>query len=175
MPPAKKKTSPSSPPPEQHLRLRIICKAPPRPEEHGAQFGLQDNSETARWILHPGTVQPNGDHHFAFEVRVRPHARTGAPNFLGEFVHGDPTQRFVYLSWRPLTCRPIATTAAASPFGQRRMKIHLGTITWAQIEDAARKGAALEAVVEGKARDGGPNCASVPLLGDGWSLRTPPA
>ena len=50
------------------------------------------------------------------------------------------------------------------------MKIHLSTITWELIEQATKSGGVLEATIEGTAKDGGPNCASVPLLGDGWKV-----
>ncbi len=59
------------PPEECRVRLRIICISPPSPEEYGAAFGLQDNSTTKEWILHPGKRYPNGDVHFACECRVR--------------------------------------------------------------------------------------------------------
>lgn len=170
MPPSKKPSSEQALPTERNVNMRIICKAPPNPEDYGAEFGLQDNSTTAHWIIHPGAVHPNGDIHFEFGVRVRPNARTGAPNFLGEFVHGDTTKRFVYLSWRPLRWRP-GQPESPSPAWSRRMKVHLCSITWEQVEHVVQQDGVLEAVVEGTGRDGGPNCASVQVLGDGWSVR----
>lgn len=155
---------------ERIVRLRIVCKAPPDPDRYGAEFGLQDNSNTANWVLHPGKRKPNGDLHFECEVRVRPNARTGQPNFLGDFVHGTPEKRFLYLSWRPKDCR-LGQREPLSPCWQRRMKIHLNTIPWERIEEATRLGEVLEATVEGTGKDGGPNCASVPLLADGWTVR----
>jgi len=154
---------------ERIIRLRIDCQAPPDPDRHGAIFGLQDNSTTANWVLHLGKRKPNGDLIFECEARVRPNARTGEPNFLGDFVHGTPEKRFLYLSWRPKDWHP-GQPESPCPRWQRRMKVHLSTITWKWIEEATRSGGVLEAMVEGTGKDGGPNCASVKLLGDGWMV-----
>ena len=99
------------------LRLRVICQKPPSPERFGAVFGLQDNSTTAEWVIHPGHPRPNGDVAFDCECRVRPHPRTGAPSFLGPFVHGDSVERFLYLSWRPSEWRPGQAPSLLAPRG----------------------------------------------------------
>ncbi|MBX3747056.1 MAG: hypothetical protein KF833_17245 [Verrucomicrobiae bacterium] len=151
------------------VRLRVVCKAPPDPDQHGAIFGLQDNSTAAHWSLHAGTRTSSGDIVFGCDVRVRANARTADPNFLGDYVHGKPDERFLYLSWRPRDWRS-GQPERASPRWQRRMKIHLGTVTWEQIEEATQSGGVLGATVEGTGKDGGPNCASVPLLGNGWEV-----
>jgi len=52
----------------------------------------------------------------------------------------------------------------------RRAKVPLGGITSDLIAAALAGDVALEARIEGTARDGGPACATVPLLGDGWRL-----
>lgn len=157
---------------EQIVRLRVICKAPPDPDKHRAIFGLQDNSTAAQWTLHAGVRKANGDFVFECDARVRPNARTGDPNFLGDFVHGKPDERFLYLSWRPKDCRPVQPSMESSCW-TRRMKIHLSGITWRQIEEATQSGGLLEASVQGTGKDGGPSCASVPLLGGGWTVRKP--
>src|SRR5438874_4336007 len=127
----------TNPRPEQRVRLRIICQRPPPPQQYGAEFGLQDNSTTADWVIHAGQTHPNGDIHFECECRVRPHQRTGAPNFLGSFVHGDAAERFLYLSWRPVGWRP-GQGKPSCPGWLRRMKVHLRSISWEQIEDALK-------------------------------------
>ena len=157
---------------ERLVRLRVICKAPPDPDQHRAIFGLQDNSTAAHWTLHAGIKKANGDFVFGCDARVRPNARTGDPNFLGDFVHGKPDERFLYLSWRPKECPPVQPAMGSSRWS-RRMKIHLSGITWQQIEEATQAGAVLEASVQGTGKDGGPSCASVPLLGGGWTISRP--
>lgn len=157
---------------ERLVRLRIICKAPPDPVQHAANFGLQDKSAAAHWKLQAGIRKGNGDFVFDCDARVRPILRTGKPNFLGDFVHGKPDERFLYLSWRPKDCRPVQPAMQFSSW-TRRMKIHLSGITWQQIEEATQAGGVLEASVQGTGKDGGPNCASVPLLGGGWTVRIP--
>ena len=57
------------------------------------------------------------------------------------------------------------------PNGDIRIKVHLSSITWAQIDQVAGMDGVLEAVVQGTGRDGGPSCASVPLVGGGWAVR----
>jgi len=120
-------------------------------------------------------VRDNGYHpeqSFECEARVRPNARTGEPNFLGNFVNGLPDERFLYLSWRPKDYRPVQP-AMGSASWTRRMKIHLSGITWQQIEEATQAGRVLEVSIQGTGKDGGPNCASVPLMGGGWTVRNP--
>lgn len=154
---------------EQHVRLRVICILPPKPEQYEAEFGLQDNSTTRDWVIHPGKVQANGDIQFECECRVRRNPRTGEPNFLGLFVHGDATKRFLYLSWRPKGWRPGQPDSAATWL--RRMKVHLSSITWAQIAEATLPGRMLEAKIAGTGRGGGPNCGTVALEGGAWTVR----
>ena len=154
---------------EERVRLRVICVRPPQPKQYQAAFGLQDNSSTADWVIHAGKHQPNGDIHFECECRVRANPRTQAPTFLGPFAHGDAAKRFLYLSWRPVGWRP-GHPDPPSPW-VRRMKLHLSIITWAQIDQAVKTQGVLEAIVPGTASDGGPSCASIPLVGGGWSVR----
>ena len=149
---------------EKLVRLRIICIKPPDPDLFGAKFGLQDNSTTTDWIIHPGEKQANGDIRFECECRVK--IAGNSVNFLGAFVHGPPAERFLYLSWKPKGGRP-AQTEQGFPSWVRRMKVHLNTITPTQIENAVGTKSPLQAWVAGTAGDGGPNCASVSLI-DGW-------
>ena len=53
----------------------------------------------------------------------------------------------------------------------RRAKVALAGITPAVLAAwRATPGAVLEARIAGTARDGGPACATVPLLGGGWQV-----
>ena len=160
----------SSGPIEQCIRLRVICLTPPAPQHYGAEFGLQDNSTTADWVIHAGKVRPNGDIYFECECRVNVDVRTRMANFLGRFAHGGTAQKFLYLSWRPTAWRPEQPDPPC-PAWLRRMKVHLSSITWSQIDQAARSEGVLEARVQGTGRDGGPSCGSVPLIGKGWTVR----
>jgi hypothetical protein len=87
-------------------------------------------------------------------------ARRKAPVFLGPFTHGPAAGRFVYVSW---------TGEEHGMRGMfRRLKLPLGGISWALIDAAlGEPGGTLVATVAGRARDGGPACATVPLLDGG--------
>lgn len=99
-----------------------------------------------------------------FDFTVRAGERDGRPNFLGEFAQGTPADRFVYVN---------SGSSAGQPGSrwQRRAKVKLATITREMIDAAlAESGAVLEARFHGIGRDGGPACATVPLLDGGWRL-----
>jgi hypothetical protein len=148
---------------EQKVRLRVICSPLPAPRCAGyeqVELGIQEGE-----VSRPGV--PEGDGlRFECEVRVKPGSKSGSPNFLGPFVFGTPEQRFLYLRWE--------RHCAGGWQMFRRMKIHLSSITWEQIEAACRAGGVLEARVSGIGRDGTPACASVPLLGEGWLVGEQP-
>ena len=150
----------------QSLRLRICCLKPLDPAAYDAEFGLQEKSPGS-WLLHAGKRSANGDVHFECECQVLT-PETGAPDFYGPFVHGKRGERFLYLSWRPRNWQPGQPEPGPGVY-LRRMKIHLRSITAVLLRQALDRNAILEAVVEGKARDGGPACASVPLIG-GWRI-----
>ena len=55
----------------------------------------------------------------------------------------------------------------------RRAKIKTGGINWELVERTfATTGAVLAVKIEGRAKDGGPCCATVPLIDGGWKVRT---
>ncbi len=62
-------------------------------------------------------------------------------------MHGG-TGDFLYLSWRPKDWRPGGPEVSHSTW-LRRMKVRLGSITWPQIEQAARENGLLEIKVAG--------------------------
>jgi hypothetical protein len=100
---------------------------------------------------------------FRFSLRATRRA-DGAPSFGGPFAQGPAHDRFVYV-----TCGRRAGDAE-SPW-DRRAKVRLGGIAWETVEQVlATPGAALVASIPGLARDGGPVCASVALLGGGWRV-----
>ncbi len=89
-------------------------------------------------------------------------AADGALDFAGPAVHGKRGERFFYLSW------------SGDKNGRRemfrRIKIHLRDVTPAQLARVATTGGTLLARVHAVAKDGGPACASVPIL-DGWIVQ----
>jgi hypothetical protein len=101
---------------------------------------------------------------FDLEVRVGPNSESGAPRLLGPAVQGPPAARFLYLN-------SGLSAGQAGSCWDRRAKVPLTGIT-SRLIDAATAGreVVLEAEVAGTGRDGGPACASVPLLGAGWRL-----
>jgi hypothetical protein len=103
---------------------------------------------------------------FEFEVRVGTRSG-GHPNFLGAFAQGPPAGRFVYINSGTLA-------GQADSVWTRRAKVPLAGITWAMIERARAAGSMLETEIERTARDGGPVCATVPLLSGGWRMAAEP-
>ncbi len=98
---------------------------------------------------------------FEFTVSVDPGGNR--PNFLGKFAQGSKDARFIYVN--------SGTYAGQTgTLWARRAKVSLMSITAEQVEEVlAKPGRVLEAKIWGSSRDGGPMCASVPLLG-GWAV-----
>jgi hypothetical protein len=140
---------------ERNLPLRITLVHPPRDVVFCLQSGKTEIVSAVR--------STGDDLSFDFSVRVgeRP---DGQPNFLGPFTQGPPAGRFVYVN--------SGTSAGeADSCWTRRAKIHLSSISWPRIEEAlAAPDRILEARIAGLAKDGGPACASVPLLDGGWKI-----
>ncbi len=113
-------------------------------------------------LLRPTEVKKD---HIAFEfsVRLGNPISGDQPNFLGSFAQGPRGGRFVYVN-------------SGKRAGQndcrwdRRAKVPLGGLTWALVKSAQRKrGAVIEARMDGGGRDGGPACGSVALVG-AWQV-----
>jgi Family of unknown function (DUF5990) len=100
-----------------------------------------------------------------FELGVQVVTRAeGTIVLKGPQVQGPPASRFVYVNAGQYA------GGAPSPWS-RRAKIPLGGITQALIQAVrATPGAVLRAEIYGRARDGGPAAATVPLLGAGWTV-----
>jgi hypothetical protein len=126
---------------DQNVSLRIIVENPP------VHFAVQRGKDE----LVEATSANAKQQVFEFSVRARDDGSGSAPNFLGPFAQGPVGGRFVYVNSRG-----------------RRAKIPLSGITWSLIKKAA--GSVIEARIAGTARDGGPACATVPLLGSGWEI-----
>lgn len=141
---------------EREIPLRIVLVQPPRDVVFCLQRGKTE-------IVSP--VRATGDDlAFDLSLRVRDGRPDGLPNFLGAFAQGPPAGRFVYFNSG--TC-----AGQADSCWTRRGKVPLSGITWPMIEEVlATPDAVLEARVAGTARDGGPACATVPLLASGWRI-----
>jgi hypothetical protein len=133
------------------LRLRLLVVGPPR----GVAFAMQRGRASL--------VAPNRGADplvFDFEIVVDP---TGdPPRLTGELTQGPPAARFVYIN------SGTSAGEASSPW-TRRAKVPLFCIPPALIRTALAKNATLQASIAGTGKDGGPACASVPLLSP-WVL-----
>jgi hypothetical protein len=104
-----------------------------------------------------------GDVIFDFSLSVADNRKDGLPGFKGPFAQGPPASRFIYVD--------VGTCAGQkdTPWS-RRMKVPLQGITWALIRQVTSKpGRKLLARIAGTGKDGGPNCATVALLGN-WQV-----
>jgi hypothetical protein len=139
---------------EQQLAIRIVVVEPPPDVRIAMQRGRNE-------LIEPARASPR-ELVFEATVRVRDNRPDGAPNLLGDVAQGPVFSRFVYIN---------SGTMAGDETSRwtRRAKVSLTGITWELIQKA--RGKPLEARVKGTARDGGPSCASVPLIG-GWRVVT---
>lgn len=128
-----------------NLTLRIILADPPP----GVVFSKQDAKNRP---VDP--VLAEGDLCFDIPITLTP-----TPNGLrpgGGFVRNDARGRFVY----------VASGHAAGQWRtewSRRIKVYLNDLPGDLVD-----GQVLTATIAGRAKDGGPACATVPLL-SGWS------
>lgn len=123
------------------LTLRIILADPPP----GVVFSKQDAKNRP---VDP--VRAEGDLSFDIPITLTPTPDGLRPG--GGFVRVDGRGRFVY----------IASGQAAGDCQtdwQRRIKVYLH-----DLPSEIAGGSVLEATIAGRAKDGGPACATVPLL-----------
>jgi hypothetical protein len=140
--------------PEVLLRIEVI--APPT----GVVFAMQ----RGRGELVPPISSSTDALLFELSVRVAD-LNLQPPRLLGPFTQGPVGARFVYINSGTLA-------GQAESCWTRRAKVPLFGISKSKLESAlARAGSVLQASIRGTARDGGPACASVPLLSD-WTLRS---
>jgi hypothetical protein len=113
----------------------------------------------------PGELEPavrTSATAMTFEFPVRVGTRSGgAPNFLGPFVQGPPTGRFVYINSGTMAGQPDTCWS-------RRAKVPLTGITWALIDRARKAGSVLETDFAGTGGDGGPTCGTISLRDPDW-------
>lgn len=134
---------------KQTLALRLIVTEP----QPDVRFAMQRGKSE----LLPAT-ESAGTLSFDFSVQVD--LSKDPMGLTGEFTQGPPASRFVYVNSG--TYAGQSGTAWA-----RRAKVPITGISAALAREAIAKGGKLQARVRGTAADGGPFCASVPLL-SGW-------
>ena len=144
---------------DREVSLRVVVlRIPPQ-----VAFAMQ----RGKFELLPPSRAGSESLEFDFSVRVGERKGGGAPNVLGPYAQGKPDDRFLYLN------SGTSVGQRGSPW-TRRAKIKTGGISWQLVDAAlARPGAVLEVRIEGQAKDGGPCCATVPLLEGGWKVRGP--
>lgn len=97
-----------------------------------------------------------------FDFHVLADLAEDPPRLTGEFAQGPPAKRFVYIN----------SGTYAGQVGtcwSRRAKVPITGISESLAVEAIRKNGRLQASVRGTGKDGGPFCASVPLLSD-WCV-----
>lgn len=138
------------------VTLRVIIEGP----VPGVALAMQRGKDS---IVPPVRVTPDSvTLEVSAEVRARP---DGSQAFYGQDVHGPPTARFLYVT--------VGVRAGQhdSPW-DRRAKIPLTGIPDAYLNAVrSQTDLVLEARIAGRARDGGPACATVPILGGGWQVK----
>lgn len=138
------------------IPLRIVVHEPPSGVAVVIQFGKES-------LVQPTRVTPEALV-FDVSVRVAPALAGPAPRLLGPVVQGPPGARFLYI------CSGVSAGQEGSVW-RRRAKVPLTGLTWELIRSQqATPGSRLEASFAGTGRDGGPSCATVRLLGEGWQV-----
>ena len=149
----KKKTTQ---PTELTVTLRIIVLAPLA----GVAYGVQDGKGTGYKV---SLLQMSTDQDLVFDIQVPvKQLESGQPNFAGPLAQGPPAARFIYLNIGKSAGQAVSTW-------NRRLKVPLSGITWAMVEQAASENRLLQAKFPGRAKDGGPSCATVQPT-DGWQV-----
>ena len=98
---------------------------------------------------------------FEFTLRAEPGA-DGKLRLLGPFAQGPSAKRFVYVN-------SGKQAGQGESCWDRRAKVPLRGVDASLVEEAAASGAVIETQIAGTGRDGGPACATVPLVG-GWRI-----
>ena len=134
------------------LRLTIV-QSPP-----GVRWAVQ----LGRDALLPPVQVAHDQLVFEVPLTIGPNQR-GTLQLRGAAVQGPPAARFVYVN----------SGKRAAEWGSswdRRAKVSLASIDVVALQSAGGP-VVLEGAMHGRARDGGPACASVALLDGAWTVR----
>ena len=141
---------------DRELSIRVTVIEPPL----GVTFAMQRGKDE---LLPPSKVSAKSLV-FDLSIRVSKRKAGGAANVLGPYAQGKPDDRFLYLNSGTMAGQENSRWT-------RRAKIKVGGINWKLIEQTfATPGAVLEVQIDGRAKDGGPCCATVPLVNGGWKV-----
>ncbi len=142
---------------DPELHFHITVQKPPQGVDYALQKGSGSVYEHVQHQLSSG-----GDLHFEFIVRAKAR-KDGETGFLGPFVQGPPTARFVYIG--------IGTySGKAGASWSRRLKVPLSGITREMIAQAIdHPHYRFTTTVPGTAKDGTPTCATVKPF-EGWRI-----
>jgi len=133
------------------IRLRVLVRNPMPGVAVGMQIG-RDGLQAPK----PATKAK-----LTFETEAKvTRAPSGELRLTGPAIQGPPNARFIYVNWG-------RRAGQHDTVWDRRAKVMLTTLDSKRIEACQAKGATLEAEIDGVGKDGGPCCATVPLLG-GW-------
>ncbi len=136
--------------------LRIVIESP----VVGVNYGVREGKGSTYKVLQ---LQKSTDQDLVFEIQLPVMLNAeGLPNFGGPLSQGPPAARFVYLN--------IGKSAGqVNTQWDRRLKVPLGGISSSLIEKSLTEKKYLEARLPGRAKDGGPSCATVQPI-DGWTV-----
>jgi hypothetical protein len=138
--------------------FRIVVVDPPR----GVHFRLQSGKSPGELL--PPARSTSSSLTFEFELHLGEPLSDGRPRFLGRLTQGTPEERFVYVNSGTVAGQPASCWT-------RRAKVHLSSITAATVQRVLSSDElVLQAQFAGTAKDGGPACASVPLLEGAWHV-----
>ncbi|MES3022087.1 MAG: DUF5990 family protein [Pseudomonadota bacterium] len=136
---------------KQLLRLRIVVTEP----VPGLHFALQRGKSE---LVAPTSREPE----LIFDFTVHAELLNDPLRLTGEFTQGPPAARFIYINSGSYAGQP-------GTIWSRRAKVPISGIKAQMATDAIASNCVLQAVVCGVAKDGGPFCASIPLLKD-WMV-----
>jgi hypothetical protein len=124
---------------KRQIAVRLIHDGvqPGIPLEEPMRFGVQDT----KGGVHPGLTEPGDARPFDLTLDVRGD-EASLPVFSGQFAHGPPSGRFLYLSWK-------REGQHEHPWCWR-IKIPLSGIGWAEIRAAEQPDKCLAANVVGR-------------------------
>ena len=139
---------------KRQAKFRIVVADP----LSGVSYALQ----RGRSELLPPIRSTATEHVFEFALTIAD-IDADPPRLTGEFAQGPANKRFVYVNSGTMAGQ------AGSPW-TRRAKVPLYSLGRSELLAVSqRDGLVLEAHIRGTAKDGGPACATVPLLSK-WSI-----